>query len=103
MPVDGSNILQICDLHEGLMEVVKLQNTGQQEEAWDQDTAEELRQFKRLQSHVSQPKDGESYALSQEIYLKMKFATSLIHPITVPNPYDIPLNTKQEVLQNFFV
>lgn len=63
MPVDGCDVLQICDLHKGLMKVVKLQNTGQQEEAWDHNTGEELRQFKRLQSHVSQPKDGEPHAI----------------------------------------
>lgn len=47
-------MFQVGDLHEALVEVVKLQDTGQQEETGDQDAAEELRQFKRLQPDVGQ-------------------------------------------------
>lgn len=50
-------MLQVSDSHERLVEVVKLQNTGQQEEARDENTTEELRQSKRLQTNCCQPKD----------------------------------------------
>ena len=49
------NMLQISNSHEGLVEIVELQYTGQQEEARNQDTGEELRQRKCLQADVSQP------------------------------------------------
>lgn len=48
-------MLQVSDSHEGLVEVVQLQNTGQQEEARDQNTAEEFRESKRLQTNRCQP------------------------------------------------
>lgn len=50
-------MLQVSDSHEGFMEVVQLQNTGQQEEARDQNTTKELGQGKRLQTNCCQPKD----------------------------------------------
>lgn len=43
-------MVQVCDLHEGLVEVVKLQDAGQQEETRDDDTGEEFGQSKRLQA-----------------------------------------------------
>lgn len=55
--VNRLNVLQVGDSHEGLVEVVQLQNAGQQEEARNQDTAEELRQSKRLQTNCCQPED----------------------------------------------
>ena len=51
------NMLQVSDSHEGSVEVVQLQNAGQQEEARDQNTAEELRQSKCLQTNGCQPED----------------------------------------------
>lgn len=45
------NMLQVSDSHEGFVEVVQLQNAGQQEETRDQDTAEELRQSKCFQTN----------------------------------------------------
>lgn len=50
-------MLQVCDLHEGLVEVVQLQNTSQQEEAGYQDAGEELRQSKGLQTKCCQPEE----------------------------------------------
>ena len=47
-------MLQVSDLHEGFVEVVQLQDAGQQEETRDHDAGEELRQFKCLQANVSQ-------------------------------------------------
>lgn len=44
-------MLYVSDPHEGFVEVVQLQDAGQQEEARDQDTGEELRQSKRLQTN----------------------------------------------------
>lgn len=50
-------MLQVSDSHEGFVEVVQLQNTGQQEEARDQNTGEEFGQSKRLQTNRCQPGD----------------------------------------------
>lgn len=58
------DVLQICDPHEWLVKIVQLQNTGQQEEAWDQNAGEELRQIKRLQSDRRQPKGKRSERLN---------------------------------------
>lgn len=57
LPVYRCNMLQVSDFHEGFVEVVQLQNTGQQEEARDQNTTEELGQGKCLQTNCCQPKD----------------------------------------------
>lgn len=51
----GCHMLQVCDLHEGLVEVVKLQDAGQQEEARDEDTGEELGESKGLQTDSCKP------------------------------------------------
>ena len=48
-------MLQVCEAHERLVEVVQLQYACQQEEAGDQDAAEQLWESKRLQADVSQP------------------------------------------------
>lgn len=48
--VYGGDVVQVCDLHEGLVEVVKLQDAGQQEETRDDDTGEEFGEGKRLQA-----------------------------------------------------
>lgn len=53
--VYGGDMLQVCDLHEGLVEVVKLQDAGQQEETRDDDTGEEFRESKRLQANRCKP------------------------------------------------
>lgn len=55
VPVYGRDVVQVCDPHEGFVEVVQLQDAGQQEEAWDQDAGEQLGQLKGLQADVSQP------------------------------------------------
>lgn len=49
------HMLQVGDSHEGLVEVVQLQDTGEQEEAGDQNTGEELGQSERLQTDGRQP------------------------------------------------
>lgn len=43
-------MFQVSDPHEGFVEVVQLQNTGQQEKARNQNTGEEFWQSKRLQT-----------------------------------------------------
>ena len=56
--VYGCDVLQVGDPHEGLVEVVQLQDAGQQEEAGDQNTAEELRESEGLQTNGCQPEEG---------------------------------------------
>lgn len=56
--VYGCDMLQVSDSHEGFVKVVQLQDTGQQEEARDQDTGEELGQSKHLQTNGCQPVDN---------------------------------------------
>lgn len=56
--VYGCDMLQVSDSHEGFVKVVQLQDTGQQEEARDQNTGEELGQGKRLQTNGCQPVDN---------------------------------------------
>ena len=56
--VYGRDVLQVSDSHEGFVEVVQLQDAGQQEEAWDQNTGEEFGQSKRLQTDRCQPEDN---------------------------------------------
>lgn len=48
-------MLQVGDSHEGLVKVVQLQNTGQQEKARYENTAEKFRQSKCLQTNRFQP------------------------------------------------
>ena len=55
------DVLQVSNPHEGFVEVVKLQNAGQQEEARDQNTAEELGQSKRLQTNRCQPEGNRGH------------------------------------------
>lgn len=55
--VFGRDVLQVGDLHEGLVEVVQLQDAGQQEEAGDEDAGEELGQSELLQADGCQPVD----------------------------------------------
>lgn len=52
---DGGHVLQVGQLHEGLVEVVQLQDAGQQEEARDEDAGEELGHAELLQAQVPQP------------------------------------------------
>lgn len=69
-------MLQVSDSHEGFVEVVQLQNAGQQEEARDQDTAEEFRQSERLQTNCCQPGDNrgeQDYTLIISILWKFLF------------------------------
>lgn len=66
-------MLQVRDSHEGFVEIVQLQNTGQQEEAGDQNAAEEFRQSKRLQAHRCQPEEDQTHFLVcvfQPLYFK---------------------------------
>lgn len=42
VPAQRRHVLQVSDPHEGFVEVVQLQNTGQQEKARNQNTGEEL-------------------------------------------------------------
>lgn len=55
----GCNAVQVGYSHEGLVEIVQLQNTGQQEETRDQYTGEELGQSKCLQTNRCQPEDNQ--------------------------------------------
>lgn len=57
LPVYGRDLLQVSDSHERLVKVVQLQDTGQQEEAGDQNASEEFRQSKGLQADRCQPED----------------------------------------------
>lgn len=66
-------MFQVSDSHEGLVEVVQLQDAGQQEEAGDQNAAEELGQSERLQADGCQPEDDTGAALLLHVKL-----TSLI-------------------------
>lgn len=52
-------MLQVRDLHEGLVEVVKLQDAGQQEESRDEDAGEELGESKGLQTDGCKPASEE--------------------------------------------
>lgn len=49
------DVLQVSDLHEGLVEVVKLQDAGQQEETGDDDAGEEFGESEGLQADGCQP------------------------------------------------
>lgn len=53
--VYGGDMLQVCDLHEGLVEVVKLQDAGKQKETRDDDTGEEFGESKRLEADRCKP------------------------------------------------
>lgn len=48
-------MLQVSELHERPVEVVQLQDAGQQEEARDEDAGKELRHAELLQAQVAQP------------------------------------------------
>lgn len=61
LPVYRCNVLQVCNFHEGFVKVVQLQDTGQQEEAWDHNTGEELGESERLQTNCCQPERGEHH------------------------------------------
>lgn len=57
-PARGAGVgaaLQVRELHEGLVEVVELQDAGEQEEAGDEDAGEELGHAELLQAQVPQP------------------------------------------------
>lgn len=58
------DVLQVRELHEGLVEVVQLQDAGEQEEAGDEDAGEELGHAELLQAQVPQPGEGGPSALS---------------------------------------
>lgn len=57
------DVLQVSELHEGLVEVVQLQDAGEQEEAGDEDAGEELGHAELLQAQVPQPGEGGPSAL----------------------------------------
>lgn len=48
-------MLQVSDVHEGAVEVVKLKDAGQQKEARDEGAGEELGDAELLQTQVTQP------------------------------------------------
>lgn len=52
------DVLQVGELHEGPVEVVQLQDAGEQEEARDEDAGEELGHAELLQAQVPQPVQG---------------------------------------------
>lgn len=52
------DVLQVGELHEGPVEVVQLQDAGEQEEARDEDAGEELGHAELLQAQVPQPAEG---------------------------------------------
>lgn len=56
---------QIRDTHERAMEVMQLQNTGQQKESWDEDAGEELGDGELLQAQVAESAEGESVPLEK--------------------------------------
>lgn len=58
------DVLQVSELHEGLVEVVQLQDAGEQEEAGDEDAGEELGHGELLQAQVPQPGEGRLSALA---------------------------------------
>lgn len=51
-------MLQVGDVHEGAVEVVELQDAGQQEETRDEGAGEELGDAELLQAQVTQPGQG---------------------------------------------
>lgn len=57
-------VLRVSELHEGPMEVVQLQDAGEQKEARDQDAGEELRHAELLQAQVPQPGWGGKVGVS---------------------------------------
>lgn len=57
------DVLQVGELHEGPVEVVQLQDAGEQEEARDEDAGEELGHAELLQAQVPQPVQGAPSAL----------------------------------------
>lgn len=77
-------MLQVCDLHEGLVEVVQLQDAGQQEEAWNQNTAEQLGQLKRLEANISKS-GGQKHADVSDV--KGNTPTSLQRPPLILAPF----------------
>ena len=52
-------MLQVSDVHEGAVEVMELENAGQEEEAWDEGAGEELGDAELLQAQVAQPGWGQ--------------------------------------------
>lgn len=52
------DVLQVGELHEGLVEVVQLEDAGEQEEAGDEDAGEELGHAELLQAQVPEPGKG---------------------------------------------
>lgn len=71
------NMLQVSDSHEGFVEIVQLQNTGQQEEARDQNTAEEFGQSKCFQTDRCQPEDDRGTQLHLH-YFSFKLLLSFL-------------------------
>lgn len=57
-------MLGVSEPHEGPVEVVQLQDAGEQEEARDQDTGEELGHAELLQAQVPQPGRGSGLGVS---------------------------------------
>lgn len=76
----GRDVVQVCDPHEGFVEVVQLQDAGQQEEAWDQDAGEQLGQLKGLQADVSQP------AGRRRSRTRFNFQRFLLYSLYTSNP-----------------
>lgn len=65
------DMLQVSDSHEGLVEVVQLQNTSQQEEARDQNTGEEFGQSECLQTNGCQPEDDREASFLFHFYMSI--------------------------------
>lgn len=71
-------MVQVSDFHEGFVEVVQLQNTGQQEKARDHNTGEEFRQSKCFQTNCSKPDiDKNSKKTVNILYFTLHFSLSL--------------------------
>lgn len=54
----SGDVLQVGDVHEGAVEVVELQDAGQQEKTRDEGAGEELGDAELLQTQVTQPGQG---------------------------------------------
>lgn len=61
-------MLQVSYSHEWLVEVVQLQNAGQQEEAGDKNTGEEFGESKCLETNCCKPVNGKKRQLNNHYF-----------------------------------
>lgn len=77
-PVFWCNMRQVRDSHEGFVKVVQLQDTGQQEEARDQNTGEKFGQSKHLQTNCCQPADNKTDNYTFTIWTSFSLLNSCV-------------------------